>query len=72
VREAIEKRVKVGKLPPERHVSGKHYLFPMLYVRSKATLGYRESIETLKARLARHYDVRAEPGLKRAIERLLR
>lgn len=70
-KESIESRVTSSKLVPDRHISGKDYLFPLLYARSRVLLAYRESADTLKARLARHYDIRADPGLKRAIERLL-
>lgn len=53
------------------HLSRKDYLFPLLHLRCRSMVHYKEPVEVLKARLARHYSVGSDPGLRRAVERLL-
>ena len=67
----IELRAGSRSVRADRHVSGKDYLMPLLFVRAKMRGCYKENVETLKARLARYYDVSVEPSLKRAIDRVL-
>jgi Protein of unknown function (DUF4435) len=52
---------------PTRFMSGKDYLLPLLRLRLSFEIGFRGSLDELRVRLARHYDVAQEPLLARTL-----
>jgi hypothetical protein len=52
---------------PRDVISGKDYLLPLLHLRLRRIFALRDSVEQLKARLARHTDLDVDPEFFAAV-----
>lgn len=59
-----------ANVPIHRAVSGKDYIFPLVYLRLKRACDFKGSHDQLKVLLAKEYDERSEPNLARRLRRV--
>jgi hypothetical protein len=61
---------RAASLPFRKVISGKDYIFPLLYMRIRALFQFRGSMEQLKTHLAASCPVRSEWTLTKAVRTL--
>jgi Protein of unknown function (DUF4435) len=72
MRQRILKRDSQGKFKAREVISGKTYLLPLAHGLLKRHVGFTDSFDRLKVRLAAHCELTIDPGLMRAIRRSVR
>lgn len=68
----VRRRIAKGGILGMHAVSGKSYIFPMVFKRCQQAVKLRDTSEGLKVRLSRHCRLNADAGVARAVRRALR